>query len=134
MFNHILLAYDGTPAAEAAFVQAAELARQGHGPLHVVAVASTAEVETRVDLDRQVRRCWAMLGALRDRAQHDHLEMEIEVSEGIASEQIVNVADRLHADLLVIGHRRRRLACRLAEASVAKRVIDHAHCPVMVSN
>jgi len=134
MFDNILLAYDGTPAAEMAFDQAAALARQGNRPLHVVAVASSVEVETRVGLDRQVRRCRAMLEALRERARRDHLDLEIEVSEGAASEQIVDAADRLHADLLVIGHRRRGLACRLAEASVAKRVIDHAHCPVMVTD
>lgn len=134
MFDHILLAYDGSSSAETAFDRAAALAREGHHALHVVAVASTVEVETHVGLDRQARRCRAMLEALRERAQRDQLELEIEVSEGAASEQIVNAADRLHADLLVIGHRRRGLMCRLAEASVAKRVIDHAHCPVMVAD
>lgn len=40
---------------------------------------------------------------------------------------------RISAGLLVIGHRRRSLICRMAEMSVAKRVMDHVHCPVMVA-
>lgn len=57
----------------------------------------------------------------------------IEVAEEIPSEQIVAVAHHLRADLIVIGHRKRGLLSRIAEASVVKRVIDHAHCNVTVA-
>jgi nucleotide-binding universal stress UspA family protein len=131
MFNKILVAYDGTPSAESAFEQAARLARAERQALHVVAVAWTPEVETRVAMDMQVK---ALLEQLRSRESNMDLDLRTEVAEGNPHEQIVRVAKRLDADLLVIGHRRRGLMQRLAETSVAKRVIDRAHCPVMVAN
>jgi nucleotide-binding universal stress UspA family protein len=134
MFRTIVLAYDGTPASGHAFVQALELARQAHQPLHVVAVAWSSEVETHVALDQERVRCWGYLQALRDREAAAGVGLELEVVDGIPSEQIVAAADRVGADLLVIGHRRRSLLRRMAQASVAKRVIDHAHCPVMVAS
>ena len=134
MFNKILVAYDGTPSAESAFEQAARLARAERQALHVVAVAWTPEVETRVAMDMQVKEFKALLEQLRSRESNMDLDLRTEVAEGNPHEQIVRVAKRLDADLLVIGHRRRGLMQRLAEASVAKRVIDRAHCPVMVAN
>ena len=133
MFHTVLLAYDGTQASDAAFEQAAKLAREAHRPLHVVAVAWSAEAETHVALDKARLQCWQRLQALRDRDVAAQVELELEVVDGNPSEQIVAAAQRLDADLLVIGHRRRSLACRMAEASVAKRVIDHSPCMVMVA-
>lgn len=134
MFNRILVAYDGTLPAKSAFEQAARLAMQAHRPLHLVAVAWTAEVETRADIERKIKRYQSMLRDLCERSRSVGLEIEIEVIEGVPYEQIVNAATRFHADLLVIGHRRRGLMYRFAELSVAKRVIDRAPCPVMVAN
>lgn len=53
--------------------------------------------------------------------------------KGICSEPIVAAAGRFGADLIVIGHRKRTLLSRLAEGSLAKRVIDHAHYCVLVA-
>jgi nucleotide-binding universal stress UspA family protein len=133
VFQNIVLAHDGTTASHHAFMQALDLARQAHRPLHVVAVAWTAEVETRVGLDAEHRRCDTYLHELLKQMEAEGVELELEVREGIPSEQIVAVADELHADLLVVGHRHRTLVRRMADASVAKRVIDHARCPVMVT-
>jgi nucleotide-binding universal stress UspA family protein len=134
MLRNLVLAYDGSRASERAFERALDLAHEAHTPLHVVAVAWTAEVETRVGLDKARLKCLAYLEALCERGRAAHVELQIEVAEGDPSDQIVIAADRIAADLLVIGHRRRNLLCRMAEASVAKRVIDRAHCPVLVAN
>lgn len=134
MFDKILVAYDGTPSAESAFEQAARLARAERQALHVIAVAWTPEVETRVSLDMKIKEYTALLNQLRLREGNADLGLIVEVVEGSPYEQIVRVAKRLDADLLVIGHRRRGLMQRFAEGSVAKRVIDHAHYPVMVAN
>lgn len=130
MFSKILLAYDGTKPSDLAFERAVEVAQQAHAPLHVLVVAWSAEVETHAALDKARVQCWEHLKRLRDRAQVD---LELEVVEGTCSEQIVAAADRLGADLIVIGHRKRTLLSRLAEGSLAKRVIDHAHCCVLVA-
>lgn len=133
MFSKILLAYDGSEPAELAFERAVEVAQQAHVRLHVVAVAWSAEVDTHASLDKARDRCWAYLQRLRERGAEAHVDLELEVVEGTCSEQIVAAADRLGADLIVIGHRKRPLLSRLAEGSLAKRVIDHAHCCVLVA-
>jgi nucleotide-binding universal stress UspA family protein len=133
LFSKILLAYDGTKPSDLAFERALEVAKRFHAPIHIVAVAWSAEVETHVSLDKARVQCWEYLKPLRDRGAAAQVDLELEVVEGNPSEQIVAVADRFGADLLVIGHRRRKVLSRLAEASVAKRVIDHAHCSVMVA-
>ena len=133
MFSKILLAYDGTKPADLAFERAMEVARLAHAPLHVVAVAWSAEVETHASLDKARVQCWAYLTQLRKRGADPQVDLDMEVVEGNCSEQIVAAADRLGADLIVIGHRKRTLLSRLAEGSLAKRVIDHAHCCVLVA-
>lgn len=133
MFNKILLAYDGTAPSDLAFERALGLAHQSHSPLHVVAVAWSAEVETHVAIDRARVQCWTYLQALRDKGAAAQVDLELEVTEGIFSEQIVAAARRFGADLVVMGHRQRKLLSQLAEGSVAKRVIDHAHCSVLVA-
>ena len=133
MLRNVVLAYDGSGASDRAFEHALDLAKEAHASLHVVAVAWTAEIETRVGLDKVRLDCWTRLDTLRERGIAAHVDVAVEVAEGGPSEQIVAAADRVGADLLIIGHRRRSLLCRMAEASVAKRVIDRAHCPVLVT-
>lgn len=134
MFSNILLAYDGTPASDLAFERAMEVARLTHAtPIHVVAVAWSPEVETHASLDKIRVRCWAYLTELRKRGADPQVDLEMEVVEGSCSEQIIAAADRLGVDLIVMGHRKRTLPSRLAEGSLAKRVIDHAHCCVLVA-
>ena len=137
MMRHLIVAYDGTSAAERAFLEALELARSGNWQVHAVAVAWSAEVETRVGLDQERNHCWERLQPLRARGEALHVPIDLEVRESNAAssvaEQIVASAQQVHADLIVIGHRRRSLVRRLAEASVAKRVIDRARCSVLVA-
>jgi nucleotide-binding universal stress UspA family protein len=134
MFSKILLAYDGTRPADLAFERAMEVAREAHAPLHVVAVAWSAEIETRASVDKARVKCWAYLTQLRKMGADPQVDLEMEVVEGNCSEQIVATADRLGVDLIVMGHRKRTLLGRLAEASLAKRVIDQAHCCVLVAS
>lgn len=52
MKHKILVAYNGTDSAEVAFATALDMARRSDGCLHVIAVASAAEIETHVAHDR----------------------------------------------------------------------------------
>jgi len=133
MFGKVLLAYDGTQAADLAFTRALQVAQEAHVPLHVVAVAWSPEVETHASLDKARDECWACLNLLRSKAAAARVGLELEVVEGNCADQIVAVADRLEADLIVIGHRHRTLVQRMSEMSLAKRVVDHAHCSVLVA-
>jgi nucleotide-binding universal stress UspA family protein len=133
MQHKILVAYDGTEAAEQAFKTALAMARAGHASLHVIAVASAAEVETHVMHDRLRIVCAAYLEPLPERGAAVHVEVQVEVAEGIPAWEIASAAERVGAGLIVIGHRRRNLLRRCMEASVAKRVLDRAPCDVLVA-
>jgi len=133
MFSRILLAYDGTRSSDLAFERAMEVAHEAHAPLHIVAVAWAAEVETHASLDKARAQCWAYLTQLRKKGADPEVDLDMEVVEGNCAEQIVATADRLGADLIVMGHRQRTLLSRLSEASLAKRVIDRARCCVLIA-
>jgi len=137
MTNRILVAYDGTEAADHAFEAALGAARQRCAGLHVIAVASAAEVETHVMQDRLRVECAAYLRPLLARGAAVYVdvevEVEVEVTEGIPAWEIAGAALRIGADLIVIGHPRRSLLRRCMETSVAKRVLDRAPCAVLVA-
>lgn len=54
------------------------------------------------------------------------------VVKGRPFEQIVHLANGLNVDLIVMGTYGRRGADRILIGSVAERVIEYAHCPVLV--
>jgi nucleotide-binding universal stress UspA family protein len=54
------------------------------------------------------------------------------IVKGRPYEQIVRLSDDLNIDLIVVGTYGRRGAERLLIGSVAERVIEYAHCPVLV--
>jgi nucleotide-binding universal stress UspA family protein len=133
MHQKILVAYDGTEAAEQAFKTALDLASAGHASLHVIAVASAAEVETHALHDRLRAECAAYLEPLPRRGAAVDVDVDVEVVDGIPAWVIPSAAERVGARLIVIGHRRRNLLRRCMQASVAKRVIDRAPCDVLVA-
>ncbi len=54
------------------------------------------------------------------------------IVKGRPFEQIVHLSDGLEMDLIVLGTYGRRGAERILIGSVAERVIEYAHCPVLV--
>jgi nucleotide-binding universal stress UspA family protein len=54
------------------------------------------------------------------------------IAKGRPFEQIVHLANGLDMDLIVMGTYGRRGAERILLGSVAERVIEYAHCPVLV--
>jgi nucleotide-binding universal stress UspA family protein len=128
----ILVAYDGSEQADRAFDQALLLARERHRALHVLAVACAPEVETEQAHELLRARCWELLNPLRERAAAVQVDAALEVAEGFSAWCIPEVAKRLDAELIVMGHRQRDLLHRVMEGSLAKRVLDHSPCAVMV--
>ncbi len=55
-----------------------------------------------------------------------------EVREGEPYQEIVALADEIGVDLIVMGHVGRRGPRRILIGSVTERVIEFAHCPVLV--
>jgi nucleotide-binding universal stress UspA family protein len=136
MIRRILAAYDGSEAAERAFAQAVELARLSGAELLVVAVARPPGVPADVEAEAAIQHSEEHLRKRFDRLESDAAAVgvrpRLDLLVGRPAEHIVDAAERSGADLIVVGHRSRRLIERLMLGSVAQRVVDRAGCPVLV--
>ena len=136
-FKSILVPVDFDQSSLKALELAAKVARQNNGKvfvLHIVPVdidvsgmPQYAELITRQEgLDRE------KLTPLAKPYLGD-VAWEILDEMGQPADVIVNVAQRLPADLIVmVTHGRRGLA-RLVEGSIAEKVLRHTPCPVLAA-
>ncbi len=136
--KHILVAYDGSAAAAKAFSLALELAGKYGAELRVLAVARPpefgSEVETEAVIENSKRHCHQILKPLQAAASAEkNIVIHFEVAVGHPAEQIVRHAEDWKADLVVVGHRGRTFFERWLIGSVAKHVINHAPCAVLVA-
>jgi nucleotide-binding universal stress UspA family protein len=123
----IVVGYVPTPEGEAALDAGIREARLRDEPLHVL---NTSRGDSLVDPS------FASAGALdavRAKLAESGLVYEIEQQVGRhdASDELVEIADRVKASLLVIGLRRRTATGKLITGSQAQRILLDAHCPVL---
>ena len=134
MIKKILIAYDGSNPAKAAFEFALELANKYGAELHVLAAASApefgAEVETEAIIESSRRHYNQLLHSLKDRVAG--LTAHFEVVLGHPAESIVLYAEDHGIDHIVVGHRGHSLFERWLLGSVARQVIAYAPCSVTV--
>jgi nucleotide-binding universal stress UspA family protein len=139
--RRILYPSDFSPASRPAFKRAVELARSLRGQLLIVHVIgpppligegyiTPATVETLLRSQREVAQ--RQLRALVARARTAGVRgSKLLVESGVTHEQIVRVARRKRADMIVMGTHGRTGLTRLLLGSVAARVIATAKCPVL---
>jgi nucleotide-binding universal stress UspA family protein len=141
--TRILLATDGSEGAELAASRAVDLARRTDSELHLVHVGIAPAflmsdpgtvgydrmlLEEIEDEARELLRklSWRVKVAGGDVAG-SHLRM------GEVDLEIVGLAEKLEADLIVMGCRGRRGIRRAIGGSVSDAVIRQAPCPVLVA-
>lgn len=134
MIRKVLVAYDGSDAARAAFEFGLELASKYEAELHVLSVARPpefgTEVETEAIIEQSRRHCAQVLHPLKSRAGGHAAKFEIAI--GHPAEQIVLYAEDHGIDHIVVGHRGRSVFERWLVGSVARQVIAYARCAVTV--
>jgi len=139
--TRILLAIDNSKEAELATRRAVDLAGGTGSELHVVSVGQ---------LPSFLMQDPGVLGF--NRKLYDEVEREsqevfwkltwrVKVSGGVVSgshlrlgdvaEEIVELAEELGADLIVVGSRGHTGVRRAIEGSISDLVVHHAHCSVM---
>src|ERR687889_131721 len=138
-----LLATDGSKEAALAVRTAADIAQRTNSELHVVHVGSSLEyvgmgppligdipaptqeqlsAEARGLLDAEVEQVKAAGGTVA----------QAHLGVGAPDREIVELAEKLGAGLIVMGSRGRGGIRRALMGSVSDSVVRHAHCPVMV--
>ena len=136
--KRILVAYDGSDSAAKAFSLGIELAEKFGAEMRVTAVARPpefgTEVETEAVIENSKRHYQKILTPLHAvAAAQKSVPIHFEVLVGHPAEQIVRHAEDWKTDLIVVGHRGHTLFERWLVGSVAKYVIDHAACAVLVA-
>ena len=136
MYRTIVVGYDGSTAARKAFDAALELAARDHAELHVVSVGRPSEIADDVETEAVIEHTRAyhrrLLAELKASAATRQVKTHYEVAVGHPAEQIIYYADRIGADLIVVGDRGRSNFARLLLGSVSKQVTEHAGRPVLV--
>ena len=141
MFDTILLPTDGSEHAERAAETGIELAAIHDAAVRVVCVADTGPLsELRLPGDAASateamrERAQANVDELVDRAAAAGLEATGTVREGPPEHELLEYADGVDADLIVMGSRGRGGVHRLAMGSVTDHVIRFGDVPVFVAN
>lgn len=136
MYDRILLATDGSDAAERATAEAIDLALATGAELAVLAVAdstvySTVTIEGQVD-DVLEREGESIAGAVVERATDRGVAAEAVVRQGRPWEEILDAAGDLDADLIVVGTTGESGLSRALLGSTTDRVLRGASVPVHV--
>ncbi len=140
MIKKILVGVDDSKTAAAAALAAAELADSLKAELHVMSAYGRFEVE-RIDaggeeiiLSTESSGLAIAQEVLRPlRRQFPDLRTTAHAHEGKPAAALVELAERLEADVIVVGNKRVQGVARVL-GSIARDVVAHAPCDVYVAH
>ena len=137
MFRKILVAYDGSEGAKLALAKAQEMAKAAKADIHILAVGRIPEyAETVSEVEEEKEQAQNYYSKIMDQAanqlRQQGLLPNVHIEFGKPADTILRIAEDLGVDLLVLGtHPHSAVRRRFLGATVDK-VIDHAHCSVLV--
>ena len=138
----IVVGTDGSETAAVAVRTATALAKSFGQPLHIVCaynvpvaadgLALSAGVSTTAAIDGS----WIedVLSGAAAEARELGVEVRTHSRSGNAAEAILDVADEVNADLIVVGNRGIGSKSRFILGNVPSRVVHHATCSTYVVN
>jgi len=137
VFKKILHANDGSEPAFHALLLALSMAEQHQSELHMVCVEELPNLPDFIEDVRQTsetadRRFQGVLLRARKAAEERHMQLHTHVLVGHPARDIVNLAENLKADLLIIGARGHTAIYERLIGSRADRIVQLARCPVLV--
>jgi len=130
----ILVGFDGSEGSEKALNRAITLIDE-YGSLILLAVIPTPKIKSFVDADayKNLRKKAENLisDTIKDLGEQSY-DINGLVEEGDAAAKIIDVANRLNVDLIVLGSQGESELGQYLLGSVANKVVQYAHKPVMV--
>jgi nucleotide-binding universal stress UspA family protein len=141
MFSNFLLAYDGTREGREALHEATLLAKRMGAAVHLLSVVRLTPGELMAEgalagaiLGAEEERSRKILNEGIERLKRDGLPATGTLTDGPSpARDIADVARRIGADLIVIGHHDRNFLARLWHGSVGEQLIAEAPCSVLVA-
>lgn len=137
MFTKILVAYDGSEGAKLALIKACEIAQVAKAEIDIVAVGRIPEyAETVSEIEEEKEQAQNYYSKIMEEAashvKQQGLSPTVHIDFGKPADTILRISEELKVDLIVLGtHSHTAVARRFLGATVDK-VIDHAHCSVLV--
>ena len=137
MFEHILLAVDGSDHALRATKIAADLARCMKSELRVVVAYDPippylGEPNLQYSIDARLNDAQRILQKAVALAGEVPGEVHAELVEGNPAEAIIEVAKTRTCDVIVMGSRGLGRLAGLLLGSTSQKVVSHAPCPVLI--
>jgi nucleotide-binding universal stress UspA family protein len=137
LFGKILHANDGSDCAFHALELALAIARQNGSELHMVSVEEIDHApefieEVREEIGSAARRFHGALQRARKMAEAAEVKLHTHLMAGHPVRTVVHLAAELNAELLVIGARGHSALYERLVGSRADRIMQLAHCPVLV--
>ena len=138
MYDTILVGTDGSGAANRATVHALELAEQYECALHGIFVVDTAIYSepalgsSELHTHRLEEQGETYLDDIARRAEDLDIDFVKRCCHGIPHQEIVSYADKVDADLIVLGYQGQSHTERKVLGSVSDRVIRTAGRPTLI--
>jgi len=140
MYKKILVPLDGTPLAEAALTHAEEIAKKDGAEIIILRVPDHIEpkfpVQAYVESVRQQKEVAEEAETYVTEKvtvlKKGHIKAEGITREGPVMETILAVAEETHADMITMSTHGWKGFQRLLKGSVAEKIVQNAHIPVMV--
>ena len=130
----ILVGFDGSEGAEQALNRAIMIIEE-YGELIILAVVPTHSDESFVDMnaykDLKEKAQNLINSVVKDIGTHDFVVTGI-VEEGNVAGKIIDLANKLRVDLIVLGSKGASEIGRYPIGSVANKVVQYAAKPVML--
>ena len=137
MYHHVLCAFDGSPAAEAALSEAIDLAASMRARLAIVTVVERPPAGVAAAGMDPERLTQTLQDDANDRLRKavddvpDDVPLTTLLRTGHAGKEIIKAAGELGADVVVLGTRRRGRTANLF-GSVAADLYYHTRLPMLV--
>ena len=141
MYQKIILAYDGSIESQQALLNCKDLSQWGHAKVHLLSVmpydttamAFESTVLSEKDSKFEENRRLEILNEGVKQLKATGVDASGELLKGDAVDQIVESAQSIGADLIMLGHRHREnWLARWWGGSVPKALIEHSPCSVLV--
>ncbi|WP_049928257.1 universal stress protein [Halopiger goleimassiliensis] len=139
MYDRLLVPTDGSNHADAAATKAFALATAIDATVHVLCVVETGPLGS-IDLPGDTEsaesvfadRARGFVDRIADRGRDRDVAVETEIREGVPVREILDYADEIDADAIVMGSRGRGGISRMMLGSVTDAVTRHSDRDVIV--
>jgi nucleotide-binding universal stress UspA family protein len=139
MYNTILVAIDGSAVSEKAFEDAIEQATAWKADLHAVYVVESG-LFTDIPVDSKLEIMYSLLEQegntalekIREIAEKKHVKVTTHFEQGHAGDTILSTAEKINADLIIMGSHGKSNIDRILIGSVSSFVVEHSMVSVLV--